>query len=155
MQIDYNFREFWFQSRIKKLWWDNFYRRWLKCSKSRSAIRNFLRCVIFHLLLFSFSVSWTRISIVYPFSDSFVFCDVDRANNSTPSRLEAQFNLKMSRDYFFPRFHVQVFASSTDLLSVDVVDSFFVIDLPSFSRLNELKISFWQRRDATETAFFL
>jgi hypothetical protein len=62
-------------------------------------------------------------------------------NDDGESTRSTQFNLKMSRNFFFPRFHVQVFASGTYLLSAIVVDSIFVIDLPSFSRLNELKTS--------------
>jgi hypothetical protein len=54
----------------------------------------------------------------------------------------------MLRDFFSGRFHVRVFDSGTYLLSAVVVDSFFVIDLPSFSRL---QVSFWKGR---ETTFF-
>lgn len=58
--------------------------------------------------------------------------------------LAAQFNLKMLRDFFSLRFHVRVFDSGTYLLSAVVVDSFFVTDLPTFSRL---KICFWKGQE--------
>ena len=91
------------------------------------------------LIFFSFSVSRTRISITYPFSDSFLFYDGRLGTQKQQQRwLKAQFNLKMLCDFFFPRFHVRVFDSGTYLLSAVVVNSFFEIDLPSFSRLKSV-----------------
>lgn len=104
------------------------------------------------------SISSLRCSCCEPESALFIhfrivscfMTEIGHTNSTQRDSRTAQFNLKMSRDFFFPRFHVQVFVTGTYLLSAIVVDAIFAIDLPSFSRLNELKICFWKERDARE-----